>query len=223
MNLNLNTFNKKEVLQYLRWTGREIPREVDALIDDCMAQTLSVAEPRWTWTVSPIDRAARTPALAFTGQDVPALLADCDRVVFFAATLGNGLEMAIRRAQVRDMTRALVLDCCGSAAIEAVCDEAEGEILTALNDPSVYLTDRFSPGYGDLPITAQPELLAAVDGPRRIGLHLTASNILTPRKSVTALIGLVDRPQYKRFRGCAYCSMFETCAYRKAGKTCGRE
>ncbi len=223
MNLNLNTFNKKEVLQYLRWTGSEIPPEVDALIDDCMAQTLSVAEPRWTWTVSPIDRAARTPALAFTGQDVPALLADCDRVVFFAATLGNGLEMAIRRAQVRDMTRALVLDCCGSAAIEAVCDEAEGEILTALNDPSVYLTDRFSPGYGDLPITAQPELLAAVDGPRRIGLHLTASNILTPRKSVTALIGLADRPQNKRFRGCAYCSMFETCAYRKAGKTCGRE
>lgn len=223
MNLNLNTFNKKEVLQYLRWTGSEIPREVDALIDDCMAQTLSVAEPRWTWTVSPIDRAARTPALAFTGQDVPALLADCDRVVFFAATLGNGLEMAIRRAQVRDMTRALVLDCCGSAAIEAVCDEAEGEILTALNDPSVYLTDRFSPGYGDLPITAQPDLLAAVDGPRRIGLHLTASNILTPRKSVTALIGLADRPQNKRFRGCAYCSMFETCAYRKAGKTCGRE
>ena len=223
MNLNLNTFNKKEVLQYLRWTGYEIPPEVDALIDDCMAQTLSVAEPRWTWTVSPIDRAARTPALAFTGQDVPALLADCDRVVFFAATLGNGLEMAIRRAQVRDMTRALVLDCCGSAAIEAVCDEAEGEILTALNDPSVYLTDRFSPGYGDLPITAQPELLAAVDGPRRIGLHLTASNILTPRKSVTALIGLADRPHNKRFRGCAYCSMFETCAYRKAGKTCGRE
>lgn len=223
MNLNLNTFNKKEVLQYLRWTGSEIPPEVDALIDDCMAQTLSVSEPRWTWTVSPIDRAARTPALAFTGQDVPALLADCDRVVFFAATLGNGLEMAIRRAQVRDMTRALVLDCCGSAAIEAVCDEAEGEILTALNDPSVYLTDRFSPGYGDLPITAQPELLAAVDGPRRIGLHLTASNILTPRKSVTALIGLADRPQNKRFRGCAYCSMFETCAYRKAGKTCGRE
>lgn len=223
MNLNLNTFNKKEVLQYLRWTGSEIPPEVDALIDDCMAQTLSVAEPRWTWTVSPIDRAARTPALAFTGQDVPALLADCDRVVFFAATLGNGLEMAIRRAQVRDMTRALVLDCCGSAAIEAVCDEAEGEILTALNDPSVYLTDRFSPGYGDLPITAQTDLLAAVDGPRRIGLHLTASNILTPRKSVTALIGLADRPQNKRFRGCAYCSMFETCAYRKAGKTCGRE
>ena len=40
MNLNLNTFNKKEVLQYLRWTGSEIPREVDALIDDCMALSL---------------------------------------------------------------------------------------------------------------------------------------------------------------------------------------
>lgn len=110
MNLNLETFNRKEVLQYLRWTGSEIPPEIDALIDVCMAETLRVSEPRYTYRILPIDRAARTPALAFTGQDVPAMLTDCDRMVLLAATLGNGLELAIRRAQVRDMSRAVVLD-----------------------------------------------------------------------------------------------------------------
>ena len=66
------------------------------------------------------------------------------------------------------------------------------------------------------------EALALLDAPRQIGLGLTDSCILTPRKSVTAILGLAVRPQTKRFRGCAHCSMFETCSYRKAGKTCGR-
>ena len=222
MNLNLETFNRKEVLQYLRWTGSEIPPEIDALIDVCMAETLRVSEPRYTYRILPIDRAARTPALAFTGQDVPAMLTDCDRMVLLAATLGNGLELAIRRAQVRDMSRAVVLDCCGSAAIEAVCDAAEREIQAAAG-AVIYLTDRFSPGYGDLPILLQDDFVQLVDAPRRIGLTVTSTHILTPRKSVPAIIGLAGRPQQKRFRGCAYCSMFETCAFRKAGKTCGRE
>lgn len=222
MNLCLETFNRKEVLQYLRWTGTEIPPEVDNLIDSCMEETLRVSEPRFTYRIFSIDRQAKTPELVFTGQDVPLMLTDCDRVVLMAATLGNGLELAIRRAQVRDMARAVVLDCCGSAAIEAVCDAAEQEILAAVG-ASVYLTDRFSPGYGDLPISLQDTFLRQVDAHKQIGLTVTATNILTPRKSVTAIIGLANQPQSKRFRGCAYCSMFETCAFRKAGKTCGRE
>lgn len=222
MNLCLETFNRKEVLQYLRWTGTEIPLEVDDLIDSCMEETLRVSEPRFTYRIFPIDRQAKTPEVVFIGQDVPLMLTDCDRVVLMAATLGNGLELAIRRAQVRDMARAVVLDCCGSAAIEAVCDAAEQEILAAVG-ASVYLTDRFSPGYGDLPISLQDTFLRQVDAHKQIGLTVTATNILTPRKSVTAIIGLANQPQSKRFRGCAYCSMFETCAFRKAGKTCGRE
>ena len=150
------TFNRKEVLQYLRWTGSEIPPEVDALIDDCMAETLRVSEPRFIYRILPIDWEAHTPELAFVGQDIPNMLADSDRVVLLAATLGGGLELAIRRAQVRDMSRAVVLDCCGSAAIEAVCDAAEREIQSAVGE-GVYLTDRFSPGYGDLPILLQDD------------------------------------------------------------------
>lgn len=222
MDIKLESFNRREVLQYLLWRGGEIPPEIDALLDDCMAETLRVARPRYIHRVLPIDRAARTPALAFAGEDVQSLLAECSRVIFLAATLGAELELAIRRAQARDMTRAVVLDCCGSAAIEAVCDAAEREILDGLAGDGNHLTDRFSPGYGDMPIDRQPELLALTDAGRRIGLTATGTNILVPRKSVTAVIGVSDRPQTKRFRGCAYCSMFETCNFRKAGKTCGR-
>lgn len=221
MDIKLETFNRNEVLQYLLWRGGEIEPGIDLLIDDCVRETLLIARPRYTYRVVAIDRTAHIPAAAFAGNDVQTLLTDCEKVILFAATLGAELEMAIRRAQARDLTRALVLDACGSAAVEAVCDAAVAQIETKLPRGG-YLTDRFSPGYGDMSITCQSELLALADAARTIGLTATDAHILVPRKSVTALIGIADRPQVKRFRGCAYCSMFENCSYRKAGKTCGR-
>lgn len=227
LQLQLDSFHRAEVLQYLGWRGSEIPPEVDAQIDRCIAETLAAAQPRYIYKWFEIERTQNGIQLAGTdvvlpGQDVQMLLADCKSCVMMAATLGAGLEVCIRRAQVRDMTRAIILDCCGSAAIEAVCDRAEQEIRGALGAAAQHLTDRFSPGYGDMPIGFQREMTALLDTGRQIGLTLTNSCILTPRKSVTAVIGLADRPQTKRFRGCAYCSMFENCTFRKAGKTCGK-
>lgn len=50
---------------------------------------------------------------------------------------------------------------------------------------------------------------------------MTESLLLNPVKSVTAVIGLSDRPQMARIRGCAYCRMRDRCALRKGGKHCG--
>ena len=50
---------------------------------------------------------------------------------------------------------------------------------------------------------------------------MTESLLLNPVKSVTAVIGLSDRPQMARIRGCAYCQMRERCTLRKGGKHCG--
>lgn len=227
MHLHLKSFRRAEVLQYLGWRGSEIPPDVDAQIDRCISDTLSAAQARYTYQVFDLVRDTdrlqlKGTHIALPGKDVQALLADCQRCVLMAATLGAGLEPLIRRAEVRDMSRAIVLDCCGSAAIEAVCDQAEWEIHMALGAAAQYMTDRFSPGYGDMPIDFQRQMVDLLDTGRQIGLTLTESCILIPRKSVTALIGLADQPQSKRFRGCAYCSMFENCTFRKAGKTCGK-
>lgn len=218
MALKTTGINRAEVLQYLGWRGSEIPPEVGAQLDDCLAEAAALAEPRMVWRVFERDA---VPDGLMSGEDVRALLSESHHCVLLAVTLGGALENAIRRAQVRGLTRALMLDCCGSAAVEAACDEAENEIRAALGG-DVHLTDRFSPGYGDLPLTVQPLFLQTLDAARRIGLTLTPTGIMTPRKSVTALLGVADRPQPRRFRGCAYCSMFETCTYRKAGKTCGK-
>ena len=116
------------------------------------------------------------------------------------------------------MGGAVILDACGSAWVESGCDAAEREI--AARFPGQYLTDRFSPGYGDLPLALQSAVLAALDAQRRLGIQLSGSFLMPPSKSVTAVIGVSDTPQPARVRGCGYCAMREKCDYRKGGTTC---
>ncbi len=224
MDIRIEGFNRREVLQYLSWRGSEIPADIDAMIDIAMEDTLRTIRPKYTWRRFRIQRGAALslpePGLTLPGKDGAALLEDCDSCILLAATLGAESEWLINSAQARDLSRAILLDCCGSAAIEAVCDRAEEALHAAF--PDFFFTDRFSPGYGDLPLELQYRITAILDTPRQIGLTLTDTCIMVPRKSVTAVIGLADRPQTKRFRGCAYCSMFDRCTYRKAGKSCGR-
>ena len=131
---------------------------------------------------------------------------------------GELFDSAMRMEQARDMSRAVMLDVCGSALVEAGCDQAQEEI--AARFPGMYLTDRFSPGYGDLPLEIQPVICRLTDAQRRLGVHVTPSLLMNPQKSVTAIIGLADEPQRARIRGCAYCALREKCELRKGGRSC---
>ncbi|MGN0777889.1 MAG: methionine synthase [Aristaeellaceae bacterium] len=214
------TLNVEEALRYLGASHAEndLRQTVAAVADELTARI----PPRWTWRVFPLDRATMTlpdTDITLPGNLARQMLTDCRQIVLMACTLGTAFDRMMRTVQARDMARAVMLDACGSAWVEAGCDAAEQEIAARL--PGLHLTDRFSPGYGDLPLTVQPALCAALDVGRRLGVTLTDSSLMNPQKTVTALIGLADRPQQARIRGCAACAMNQTCALRKGGKHCG--
>ena len=158
------------------------------------------------------------PVLSLSGQLVQAMLADCSHAVLLLCTLGLTFDGLLRTQQARSMAKAAMLDACGNLLVEEACDRAEQELRERF--PRLYLTDRFSPGYADLPLTLQPRLLQALDAARQAGVHLTDSCLMNPSKTVTAIIGLSPRPQAARIRGCACCSLRETCTFRKDGKRC---
>lgn len=73
---------------------------------------------------------------------------------------------------------------------------------------------RFSPGYGDFSILHQREFLGLLEAGKRIGLSMTESSMLTPTKSVTAVIGLGEEPLRCPRSGCGACAKRD-CAYRR--------
>jgi hypothetical protein len=167
--------------------------------------------PRFTWAL------ADTSTLALPGQMAAQMLADCPQSAVLACTLGAEFDLWMRQLSARDMACAVMLDALGSVYVEAGCDAAEDAIRARF--PGKHLTDRFSPGYGDLPLDVQPRLLAFA-GASRIGVSLTPSLLMTPQKSVSAIVGIADTPQPAWVRGCAYCTLNGHCQYRKAGTTC---
>lgn len=210
-------------LRYLGVRGEPSP--------DLLAELSAVADrlagevtPRWLWRVFPVEHREEGPALAgsgvvLTGDMARGMLADCAQAVLLACTLGAEFEAMLRAGQARSMVRAAMLDACGSAWVEAGCDEAEREVSARF--PDLFLTDRFSPGYGDLPLALQKDICSLLDASRRLGVQVGDSFLMNPSKSVTAVIGLSDRPQPARVRGCGFCALRGDCQYRKEGKTCG--
>ena len=212
-----------EALRYLGVRGEPDPAlrsQLSAAADKLKRRVA----PRWVWRVFPLAFGPGCPALegadlALPGDMAGRMLADCSQAVLLMCTLGAEFEALLRAEQARGMAGAALLDACASAWVEAGCDQAEEEI--AARFPGLHLTDRFSPGYGDLPLSLQREICALLDAPRRLGVQVTASLLLNPSKTVTAVIGLSETPQPARVRGCAFCALRENCQYRKGGNTCG--
>ena len=218
----LTEINRNEVLLYLGWRGEVLEPEQEDRISRCETAVLERSRPRVVWRRFALGTDGRPAGTSFVpaGRDVQKLLCGCEAVIFFAATLGTEFEALLRRAQMTDMADAVILDACGSAAVENVCDNLCRELASA--ESPLYLTDRFSPGYGDMPLAQQPELCRLLDVSRRIGVTLTDSGLMLPQKTVTALAGVSAVPAPRRSRGCAYCGMFSNCLYRKEGTACGK-
>ena len=199
-----------------RYLGVTVPDEALTADITALAATLQARiTPRFVWAVLPPQS---NDELSIKHYEFSrAMLADCTHIAVLAASLGAEFDLWVRREQARNMGRAAMLDALGSAYVEAACDAAEAEIRARF--PGKHLTDRFSPGYGDLPLALQPALLS-VTGAHRIGVTLTDSLLMNPQKSVSAIVGISDTPQPARIRGCAHCHLREHCAYRKAGTTC---
>ena len=137
-----------------------------------------------------------------------------------AVTLGHQVDTRIRYYEKINMTKALILDACATAFIEEICDGICREIEDKLMDGNK-LTSRFSPGYGDLPISIQKDFLATLNAEKSIGLTATSTSILIPRKSVTAIVGLIDRDEKIEENTCISCNNYSDCKFTRGGNLSG--
>ena len=212
-----------DLQQAARHFGQRGPADeaTASLLERCAGPILAAATPRAVWLEGDVQSLAEAGLLL--GEDVFRHLTGCSHAVLLAVTLGPGVDAQIRRAGVGDIAAGVASDALGSALAEQMADAAEAELRQWAAGQGRYLTGRYSPGYGDWPITVQPLVAAALDTARRAGLCVTDSNLMTPRKSVTALLGVSDHPVRGHLAGCGHCVLRTRCEYRKRGITCASE
>ena len=221
--LCLENVDRAEALRYMGYGDSEPDSNFSARIDTAEKELIKTARPRFIWKLLGISRKDEECILAggirLTGKAICEHLGGCNEALFMAATLSSHCDMLIKKAQARSMTDALITDALASAGIEQICNKAELLIGKELGEK--YMTWRFSPGYGDLPLDLQEDILSLLDAQRKIGLTVTDSSVLIPTKSVTAIIGVSEKPLPKNKQGCAYCNMRDRCQFRRKGVHCG--
>lgn len=124
-------------------------------------------------------------------------LRDSEAYVMFAATVGSGIDRLIRRFEISDPSMAVFFQGYGAERAESLCNRFCEEVKQAAEEKGFTMRPRFSPGFGDLPITVQKDFLERLDASRRLGITLGESCLMSPSKSVTAFIGL-ERKQYEK-------------------------
>lgn len=156
--------------------------------------------------------------MVLPGTLASQMLGDSCRLLIVAATLGFSFDKELARLSHVSMADALMLDALGSAWLERSLDALEPQLQARF--APLYMTDRFSCGYGDLPLTLQKELAEKLGLAARPGIIVTDSCMMNPAKSVTAFLGLSRLPQPSRIRGCSVCQMKDCCGLHKKGKAC---
>lgn len=212
--IKLEKLNRNEAVRYLGGSGVAPNYRMDRLMDECEQEILAKSAPKYLY----VEKNLPCEEL-MQGEDIKNHLDGCEKVIVMCATLGAEIDRIIRINQISDMAKAVVLDSFASVAIEQVCSKVDE--LIAEKYEGYFQTFRFSPGYGDYPIELQKSVLSMLDAPRKIGLATNENSLLTPTKSVTAVMGLSKTPIDRKKRGCAVCNMRDRCKFRRNGEHCG--
>ena len=228
---NLIEINQGEVLRYLQYKNQDIDNSLSEKIKKCINQTKEIINPRFIFRKYKIKKLKFSNEknevyfeganLTLQSNDIYNLLLDCDECILMSATLGLEIEREIRKLTYTDLTKGIIIDACATTAIEEVCDIVQDNIAKNLLKEDKYITYRYSPGYGDLPIEKNLDINNLLNSQKEIGLTVTNSGIMIPRKSVVALIGVSRRKISNTKKSCENCSNRHNCNYKKEGNSCG--
>lgn len=212
--------------------NQAIPPDLISDVSDLISKCIEYSNPKYCYRIFDIEHISETEIklsnsnYSLQGNHISSHLRNASKVAIFAATLGVSFDNYLKRLQLKEVYKAFILDICANEYIENFCDFIQEDIRKSEYLSSYLFLPRFSPGYGDFPISSQRELLHLLDAQRKIGLTCTSSYIMIPKKSVTAIVGLVDGSISKTPNDkpvCDICQFNRNCELKKGGLSCGRK
>ncbi len=190
-NGTLPPVEEREVLRYMR--GGEPTPTVRTMLNEVLQEISPVLTMRLCYCRVPVTRTETGVKIGnfhFVSNDLAKALANSDEVLCFAATAGIALDRVIARYGRISPARALAAQGIGAERVEALCNAFVAHMNERLAQEGLRLRPRFSPGYGDLPLSAQHELFSLLSPEKHVGITLTGELLMSPTKSVTAIAGI---------------------------------
>ena len=193
----------KEAIRYLGYGRHAVDDHTLKLVESCFEELSQAACGRIVYRIFELEFPESGRILLgnldIHSKNLYKNLTGCKKAVLLGATLGPKVDLLLRKYSIGDMARVVTLQACAAD----------------MKKEGYYIRPRFSPGYGDFDIAHQDMILRMLDTAKKIGLTLTGGNMLTPSKSVTAVIGLSETETSCHIKGCEACQK-KDCAYRRS-------
>ena len=184
-------YNTEDILRYAGVRGTA--DEFDKILQECLGEAEGVFSYKVCFREFPLVFESDRLDLGFAetaSSDLRKNLSGCESITLFAATVGLGIDRLIARYSSFSPVKSLFFQAIGAERIESLCDAFNAELRADKSAQGHGTRPRFSPGYGDLPLELQKDILRVLDCQRKIGLFLNESLLMSPSKSVTAIIGV---------------------------------
>lgn len=212
--------NTREILRYMGC--KESSEDMLALINSCLKElsgklTYRVCYETFDIDVPSADSDFIEIDLGFCtckSKGLVTNLAGCHKAIVFGATVGIELDRLIARYSRLSPSKALCFQAIGAERIESLCNVFNDEVTKGCLENGLHTRPRFSPGYGDLSLDIQKDIFRVLDCSRKIGLSLNESLLMSPSKSVTAIIGISKTPKTCKTASCSLCSKTD-CSFRR--------
>ncbi|HEU65411.1 MAG TPA: hypothetical protein ENN57_01935 [Chloroflexi bacterium] len=155
---------------------------------------------------------------AIHGPLIPAIFPEAKELAVILCTIGPRLEKQVTDySKGGEALRGMILDGIGSAAVDLLVPEVIRIILSEVSPRGYEISSPVNPGMPGFPLAEQWTLLELVNADE-IGVRLTPSGVLVPRKSTSMVIGIGPKmTRWTQAEVCARCSLGETCPYRISG------
>lgn len=186
-------FDRDEIFRYAG--VKQADSALDELLEQCLDECRDCFSYNVCYTELPVSfngELTQFGGVSTASRSLRLALDGCKAVIVFAATVGIGIDRLIKKYSVASASRAVMLQAIGAERIESLCDEFCRQLSDEFAQRGIALRPRFSAGYGDFPLECQRQIFAMLDDGRRIGLCLNDSLLMSPTKSVTAIIGLKE-------------------------------
>jgi len=200
--------------------GRKAPARFLDTLEKMRELCFSLAQPRGTYAVYEIAEAKNDGVVMlggreFSGKILSHVLSGSEMVALSIVTIGDKVEKkASELAEGGDLLASIVLDALGSLSLVGASSSLMGDIFENEAVPRGYsLTSPFGPGQCQWDIKDQRTLFSLVRG-ESVGVILSPSYLMIPKKSVSSLIGLGPKDAISRITSCEVCNR-KDCPGRK--------
>jgi hypothetical protein len=144
---------------------------------------------------------------------VASSLEKSTEMAVFIGTCGNDVEEYSKQLMKEGHTlEGYIVDLIGSEIAEGVADFVHKQIESELAFSGMKVTNRYSPGYCNWPVSEQQKLFSLL-GNNICGVHLTETSLMIPIKSVSGIIGVGTEVENKGYT-CDICDSAQ-CIYRE--------